>query len=349
MNERSYASDGEISLVDVYRFIKEGWKTFALAAALGGIIGAGLSYRMPDQFSATGLIRPAQVSDVPLEDINVLVEKMRSPTFFTAKTLEACGSTDGKQLSDAINASISRQSAFISVSYRSGSSQLSRDCLQAVLSDVNKNQAELMAARSKSVEDDLKASKKLLAYTDIKQRNELELTQDGLELAEQELADAKTVLGQLEAAAARLTQDDDHSLESSMLLSVVLSKKADIRSLESSIQDLGKRLNLLQSSQEDISLDFDSEVYQSDKKGVMLKNQEKKSRTLRARISELERDLLPPATEAAKFATPIYAPEYAVGPRRMMFTVVALLFGALAGLGLLLVRHLARHAVPRLG
>lgn len=71
--------DDEISLLDIYEFFKEGWRTVAAATVLIGATGLGTAFALPEKFLASASIQPARVLGSDVEGINVLAEKMRSP------------------------------------------------------------------------------------------------------------------------------------------------------------------------------------------------------------------------------------------------------------------------------
>ena len=144
MNEQNYVADGEISLLGLYEFIKEGWVTIAATTVLGGVIGFGTALVLPEKFVATASIQPARVLGEDVEKVEVLAEKMRSPTYYSQQTLTACDVADrenpAETLATALNPNMARKSAFVSVTFESTSSNTSVACLNAVLADVKLNQ-----------------------------------------------------------------------------------------------------------------------------------------------------------------------------------------------------------------
>ena len=79
MNEQNYVADDEISLLDIYEFLKDGWLTIAATTVLGGAIGVGTAFVLPEKFLASATIQPTRVLGNDVESIAVLAEKMRSP------------------------------------------------------------------------------------------------------------------------------------------------------------------------------------------------------------------------------------------------------------------------------
>jgi len=78
-------TDDEISLIDVYEFLADGWKTILATAFIGTSIGIVTSMVLPEQFEAKAFIESAKVANSTnstyVESITVLAEKMRSPTY----------------------------------------------------------------------------------------------------------------------------------------------------------------------------------------------------------------------------------------------------------------------------
>jgi len=144
MNEQNYVADDEISLLDIYEFLKDGWATIAATTVLGGALGIGAAFVIPEKFLASATIQPARVLGEDVEQLSVLTEKMRSPTYYSPQTFTACDLADSanpaQTLATAINPNVARNSSFVSVSFKSTNINTSVACLNAVLEDVKINQ-----------------------------------------------------------------------------------------------------------------------------------------------------------------------------------------------------------------
>ena len=165
--------DDEISLMDVYDFLADGWKIILSIAFIGTGIGVVTSLALPDQFEAKGLIQSARVASInsisstnstDVEPIAVLAEKMQSPTYYDSKTLAACVS-DGEAgnleaFAKALNANVARNSNFVSVSYRAESREKVVRCLEQVLETVVGTQKKLAEAKLVLALTSLENSKK---------------------------------------------------------------------------------------------------------------------------------------------------------------------------------------------
>jgi len=158
-------TDDEISLMDIYDFLVEGWKTILSIAIVG--IGVITSLLLPEQYEAKGFIESARVvstNSIYVESIAVLAEKMRSPTYYDTNALPACfeegelGSLEG--LAKSLNASVAKNSNFVSVAYRASSSDGAVQCLQQVLKIVVDRQKALAEANLTTVVASLENLKK---------------------------------------------------------------------------------------------------------------------------------------------------------------------------------------------
>ena len=162
--------DDEISLMDIYDFLVDGWKTIISIAIVGTGIGVITSLLLPEQYEAKGAIESARVgstnstNSIYVESIAVLAEKMRSPTYYDTNALPACfeegelGSLEG--LAKSLNASVARNSNFVSVAYRASSSDGAVQCLQQVLKIVVDRQIALAEANLTTVVASLENLKK---------------------------------------------------------------------------------------------------------------------------------------------------------------------------------------------
>lgn len=99
MSDKPDLDQDELSLLDIYTFFRDGWKTLAGFTALGLAAGAVTAFVLPEKFQASALIEPASVATrsgqsvtvKSVEPVAVLSEKMRSPTYYSDATLQACG------------------------------------------------------------------------------------------------------------------------------------------------------------------------------------------------------------------------------------------------------------------
>ena len=269
-------TDDEISLMDVYDFLADGWKTILATAFIGTSIGIVTSMVLLEQFEAKALIESAKVASLTnstnstyVESITVLAEKMRSPTYYDSKTLAVCvNEGEGgnlEALAKSLNANVARNSNFVSVSYRAESRENAARCLEQVL--------EIVIARQKTLAD----------------------------------ANLTSVLSNLEN----------------------LKKKADelrktVKQLESDRGAQFEFKNIEYSAAALITVTLQSKVQEL----LATENQ----------ISAAESMLKPPNTQDAKFATPIFASEQRVSPRRSLIVMTSAIGSLFLGVLILMLR-----------
>jgi LPS O-antigen subunit length determinant protein (WzzB/FepE family) len=241
MNEQNYVADDEISLLDIYEFLKDGWLTIAATTVLGGAIGVGTAFVLPEKFLASATIQPTRVLGSDVESIAVLAEKMRSPTYYSQQSFTACDVADStnpaQTLATALNPNVARNSAFVSVSFKSTNINTSIACLNAVLADVKQNQNE-------SAERQIA----LATATINKEKEQLKIAEDFVSSVSQ-----KTLTFNFK---------DTQFSASQLLFGMLQSKQNEITNLKSSIQ----RTELLLSEPQTKSASFTTPIYSPSQK-----------------------------------------------------------------------------------
>ena len=166
--------DDGINLMDIYDFLMGGWKIILFITLIGTGIGVVTSLYLPDQFEAKVLIQGARVANVhsnssnnnsiDVEPTAVLAEKMKSATYYDSKMLAACvGKGEAgnlETLTKALNATVTKNSNFVSIVYRSESRDIALRCLEQVLVIVVENQKGLADAKLAPVMSRLNNAKK---------------------------------------------------------------------------------------------------------------------------------------------------------------------------------------------
>lgn len=319
MSDVNQAHDDEISLLDIYEFLKEGWMTIVSATVLGGLIGLGAAFVLPERFQASGNIQPARVIGNDVENIAVLSEKMRSPTFYTQKTLVICGVMDsldpGQTLAKALNPNVARNSVFVSVAFKSESINTSIACLNAVLEDVVHTHSTLKKPVLDKTLNDLGQLKQRLETARVKHAQELKLNQERLQALREKLKTARQFVDRFADNSARFDFRDEQFSASSLLLATIINKQNEIKDLQVQINNLEMKVVASLTGREDELL------------------------ALEKQIADTERSLLEPMTQPAKFPTPIHSPPSKVEPKRSLIVVISLFAGGFLGLMFLLFRR----------
>jgi LPS O-antigen subunit length determinant protein (WzzB/FepE family) len=241
MNEQNYVADDEISLLDIYEFLKDGWLTIAATTVLGGAIGVGTAFVLPEKFLASATIQPTRVLGNDVESIAVLAEKMRLPTYYSQQSFTACDVADStnpaQTLTTALKPNVARNSTFVSVSFKSTNINTSIACLNAVLADVKQNQNE-------SAERQIA----LATATINKEKEQLKIAEDFVSSVSQ-----KTLTFNFK---------DTQFSASQLLFGMLQSKQNEITNLKSSIQ----RTELLLSEPQTKSASFTTPIYSPSQK-----------------------------------------------------------------------------------
>lgn len=216
MSDTLYSTEDSITLLDVYIFIQSEWKTIFTATVAGSAIGVATAFALPEIYLAKAAIEPARVLGNPVESINVLAEKMGSPTYYSAKTLKSCEVSEkpkpAEQLIATLKPLVAKQSAFVSVTYRGSSAIAATACLTSVLEDVNRNQREISLPQIEQA------------------RSRVKKDEEKLDLAEKFVASASKEKSSFNFSDAKFSA-------SSLLIVTLQSKQAEITELKNSIQN----------------------------------------------------------------------------------------------------------------
>jgi len=317
MQEQIIADD-EISLMDIYNFLVDGWVTIAATTVLAGAIGVGAAFVIPEKFLATATIQPTRVLGNDVESVAVLTEKMRSPTYYSQQSFIACDVADStnpmQTLATALNPIVARNSAFVSISFKSKNINTSIACLNAVLADVIKAHAVIKEPILQRANEDLRQTRQRLDTSRIKNEQELKQNKERLQTLGEKLRAAQQFVSRFENNAARFDFKDDQFSASSLLLVTILSKQNEAKDLQIQINNLEMKVAASLTGREDELL------------------------SLEKQLKDVERNLLSPSTVSASFTTPIYSPSQKVEPKRSLIAVISVLAGGFIGLMLLVMR-----------
>ena len=325
MAEKEVVENDEISLVDVYEFFKDGWKALVAFSVTGLIIGLITALVLPEKYQASALIDSASVAKKStesvsvaansVEPVSVLAEKMKSPTYYSIGTIEAC-QLDGfanapRMLVDRLKPSVAKASPYVSVSYKAASPAEATKCLDHVLKDVIQNQEKIAKPLINNMEVAL-ANAELELQANITERDQQRIkNREKLKVAKMKLVAAQEFVQKFSKDSLQFKFDDPQFSASALLLSTLMGKQNEIKELEIQISAL------------------EMEV------AANLTDKDQRVRALTNQVTEMKNSLLPPATKPATFAAPVYAPDVKVEPKRSVATVIGLIVGGLIGLSLL--------------
>lgn len=211
-------SEDSVNFGNIVQFLKEG-KRWILAMAIGcTVIGATYAFLVPPKYEASTSIEMAQVTGTPVETSIALAEKLKLPLYYSPATFAACKvenkqPSPGEYLASQLKPLSSKNAPIVSIKFKAESSNIAKQCLEAVLTDVKKNQGFL--------------SKPIL---DIK-KSQLNLLQSKLEAAEK-------LSAQLPIGNVKFQFDDPKFSASALLLATSISKENEINDLRTQINDI---------------------------------------------------------------------------------------------------------------
>jgi len=141
------AEDREISLIDIFLFLKNSLNNISKSVVISLLAGFGHYFYTPSIYEATVNLQMAQVAGSSVESPTVLLEKIKLPLFFTKATLKSCDSTEetllSKRMADRIKPTLNKSAPFIAFSVQTKSTKQAKECLHAVIADIRAKQAEI--------------------------------------------------------------------------------------------------------------------------------------------------------------------------------------------------------------
>lgn len=324
MTEKPESDSDEISLIDMYEFFMDGWKTLVGFVVLGISAGLVTAFVIPEKFQARALIEPASVAKKgkddaivasPVESVAVLAEKMKVPTYYSADTIQACQLEKVVNPADALvkrlNPSVARNSTYVSLSFKAESTAIASACLESVLKDVAANQAQLAKPMISNLEADLASAEQQLKADTTERDQLLKQNPERLKVAQTKLAAAEKFVETFSRDPSTVKSTDPQFSSSAIILPALIAKQTEIKDLEELIDSL--KLSV----------------------AANMTDKDKAVRKMASTVSELKNALEPPSTKPATFAAPIYAPNTKVEPKRAVIVLVGLVAGGFLGLMLL--------------
>lgn len=328
MIEKTEIQQDDISLIDIYVFFRDGWKILVLFSLVGLLIGVIASFVLPVKFQASALIEPALVNKSRIESIVVLSEKMKMPTYYETTTIQVCDLQDldnpAQALVNRLKPTVGRNSSYVSVSYKAETPARAEACLEQVLQDVVKNQANLAKPLINNIEVELANAEQEL-QSNIVERDQQRLNnRDKLKVAKSKLAAAENFVDKFSKESLSFKFADQQFSATALLLSTLIAKQNEIKDLEIQIN----------------ALELVVAANMTDKDQAV--------RKMNNTVSELKNALFSPNTKAATFAAPIYASDTKVEPKRAVVTLIGLLTGGFAGLLWLMCMRLRNNLLKKI-
>jgi LPS O-antigen subunit length determinant protein (WzzB/FepE family) len=330
-------SEDEISIVDIYDFFATNLVTIVIWVVVAIGVGAVVAFSLPVKFEASAVIEPAKVANSifnpenktlvftssPVESKEILAEKLKLPTYFNDKTVMSCGleneTNPQAKLAKDLNSSIARNSNFVAISFKANSPQLAKDCLEGTLLNIVSNQDLIATSLKDKLEIGMRTVNAQLESAKAEQKQLPIFNREKLTNAKAKLEADQKFVEQFSKDALTFKFDNPQFSASALLLNTLVTKQNDIKQ-----QVL--EINRLQ-------FEVDTNITSKDSEVLQLSQQ----------LQDYQNALTPPLTKPASFATPIYAPDQKVEPKRSIIMLVSVFAGFALSVMFLLGRKALRH------
>lgn len=139
-----------LSLKEFLLIIKKSWVSILIIAIIG-FIGAFITLQfMPNTYIATAQVQLSQIRGgnyewTNLEDPNLVIARMKSPTSFGDRSLAACQYSSGFEMVKKVQFGLLKASPpTLEILVRNRSPELSMACAEAIIEDLKKYEADLV-------------------------------------------------------------------------------------------------------------------------------------------------------------------------------------------------------------
>jgi len=140
-------NEDEINLIDIVLFIQSSYGNIVKSVVITLVVGASHYLSTPSVYEATANIQMAQVAGNPVESPSILLEKIKMPLYFSQPVWDACDThedlTPSRKVAEKIKPLLNKTAPFIAFSVQSKSTQEAKECLNAVIAEIQIKQAEI--------------------------------------------------------------------------------------------------------------------------------------------------------------------------------------------------------------
>jgi LPS O-antigen subunit length determinant protein (WzzB/FepE family) len=138
-NTENYQDD-EISLIDIFNFIKEGWQTIAASVVLAAVLALGYISMIKPQYEASASLISATVDGKEVQSLAILSEIMSLPGYFDAATHQACGVKSAGNWAKIINPTLNKKAPLLNLSFKGKSQAEAQNCMTTVVNFIAQQQ-----------------------------------------------------------------------------------------------------------------------------------------------------------------------------------------------------------------
>ena len=139
--------DDELSLADIFLFIANSLPNIIKSIFICALMGGSYYLYAPNTYEATASIQMAQVGGNPVETSTVLLEKIKLPLYFSQTTWSSCevkeDSASNNNIINKIKPILNKSAQFIVFTVQDKTTEKAKQCLNAILADIQAKQAEL--------------------------------------------------------------------------------------------------------------------------------------------------------------------------------------------------------------
>lgn len=161
-NTENYQDD-EISLIDIFNFIKEGWQTIAVSVVLAAVLALGYISMIKPQYEASASLISATVDGKEVQSLAILSEIMSLPGYFDAATHQACGVKSAGNWAKIINPTLNKKAPLLNLSFKGKSQAEAQNCMTTVVNFIAQQQKIIAQPLIDNLGTELEENKTLLA------------------------------------------------------------------------------------------------------------------------------------------------------------------------------------------
>jgi LPS O-antigen subunit length determinant protein (WzzB/FepE family) len=161
-NTENYQDD-EISLIDIFNFIKEGWQTIAVSVALAAVLALGYISMIKPQYEASASLISATVDSKEVQPLAILSAIVSLPGYFDVATHQACGIKSASNWAKIINPSINKNAPFLNLSFKGKSQADAQNCMTTVVNFIAHQQKIIAQPLIEALNNELEENKTLQA------------------------------------------------------------------------------------------------------------------------------------------------------------------------------------------
>lgn len=153
MQIKTHNSESD-NLKEILFFFKNNWAVLVLSGLIAGLIGTYFAFTVDAKYLASADIGVGRVSNSNVEEPIALLSKLKTPSFYSKATIEKCEldyeESPGPLLVKRLNPLLATGQMGVTISFKAGSSNNAKICLESVLEDVKADHLNLAKGEIKS-------------------------------------------------------------------------------------------------------------------------------------------------------------------------------------------------------